>query len=470
MNASPDDNALQPESAVQNRNIGAILAQQNTPLQPSRRRTKVGKSHVDYWKARLIRRPNPNAGEAGLCNVFVVRIFHEGRREYFSTHTLNKDVGAAKAKEIYEAIVHHGWEVALLKYKPKAEVPAACDRPSVGDLLQHVEKKSGLNAKTFRQYASSLRQIVAEIHGIDGGKEKFDYRTGGVASWRGKVDAVEYGSITAEQVQAWKVARLRQFSANPEKLQSARRTVNAYLRGARSLIAAAKKSYVPFTIPMPSSFHAVDLEPNGSTRYVSTIDVRALVAAARAELKAEHRESYKMFLLGLFGGLRRAEIDGLEWRHIDDSAGVIRLVNTDVLKLKSDDSLGIVEIDSEVVQELLSMRTGSCSRFVVESHLQPRPGLDRQYYRCEPHFQHLLGWLRSKGVKTNKPLHALRKEFGSLINQKYGLHAAATALRHADTSTSARHYVSKKERLSLGLGGLLKDTPPPTETSQPVAV
>jgi integrase len=71
-------------------------------------------------------------------------------------------------------------------------------------------------------------------------------------------------------------------------------------------------------------------------------------------------------------------------------------------------------------------------------------------------FEHLIGWLRAKGIKSNKPLHDLRKEFGSLINQKHGLYAAAQALRHSDITTSARHYIARKERVTVGLGALLE--------------
>lgn len=119
------------------------------------------------------------------------------------------------------------------------------------------------------------------------------------------------------------------------------------------------------------------------------------------------------------------------------------------------DSEGIIELDAEVMDELRYFMAGSKSSFVLESHLPPRPGIDRQFYRANSHFQHLTDWLRSKGVEGNKPLHTLRKEFGSLVNQRHGLFAASQALRHSDISTSARHYVAKKERVSAGLGKLL---------------
>jgi len=73
-----------------------------------------------------------------------------------------------------------------------------------------------------------------------------------------------------------------------------------------------------------------------------------------------------------------------------------------------------------------------------------------------------VGWLRSKGIKANKPIHELRKEFGSLVNQKHGIYAASRALRHSDITTSTRHYVAKKQRFTVGLGHLLTQTSMPT--------
>jgi len=73
----------------------------------------------------------------------------------------------------------------------------------------------------------------------------------------------------------------------------------------------------------------------------------------------------------------------------------------------------------------------------------------------------LTRWLRSKGVNSNKPIHELRKEFGSLVNLKHGIYAASRALRHSDITTSARHYIAKKERVSVGLGHLLSQSATP---------
>ena len=45
--------------------------------------------------------------------------------------------------------------------------------------------------------------------------------------------------------------------------------------------------------------------------------------------------------------------------------------------------------------------------------------------------ERLSAWLRKHGVTARKPIHELRKEFGSMINRKHGLSAASDQLRHS---------------------------------------
>ena len=66
-------------------------------------------------------------------------------------------------------------------------------------------------------------------------------------------------------------------------------------------------------------------------------------------------------------------------------------------------------------------------------------------------------WLRSKGVATKTPFHTLRKEFGSLLNQRHGVFVASVGLRHASVEVTTMHYTDTRPRATIGLGGLLGD-------------
>jgi hypothetical protein len=63
--------------------------------------------------------------------------------------------------------------------------------------------------------------------------------------------------------------------------------------------------------------------------------------------------------------------------------------------------------------------------------------------------------MREKGVSGGRPLHTLRKEFGSHVCEQFGIYAASRALRHADIGITSQHYLDKKTRVTAGLGKLL---------------
>ena len=96
-------------------------------------------------------------------------------------------------------------------------------------------------------------------------------------------------------------------------------------------------------------------------------------------------------------------------------------------------------------------RERATSRFVLGSAVRPTTGEPYAHYRCALTFDKLIAWLRGKGVGGEKPLHALRKEFGSLIAQKFGIYAAKEVLGHADITTTASHYLESKEKPVLAL-------------------
>jgi hypothetical protein len=99
----------------------------------------------------------------------------------------------------------------------------------------------------------------------------------------------------------------------------------------------------------------------------------------------------------------------------------------------------------EIFPRLLCCRQGE---FVIESESAPDNGKPFEHYRCHRDFVELIGWVRSKGVVSRTPLHALRREFGSQINARFGLVAAQRMLRHAQVAVTAAHYAEIKARPS----------------------
>lgn len=111
------------------------------------------------------------------------------------------------------------------------------------------------------------------------------------------------------------------------------------------------------------------------------------------------------------------------------------------------------------------MKSTTIGNFAVQSpsHVQPRPGATFEHYRCTSLFEKLIAWLRSKGLVAEKPLHELRKEFGSQLADKHGIYITSRMLRHSDIQVTAAHYLDKKSRKTVGLGSLLKNGKQPSD-------
>lgn len=90
-----------------------------------------------------------------------------------------------------------------------------------------------------------------------------------------------------------------------------------------------------------------------------------------------------------------------------------------------------------------------------------------QFYRAQETFEHTTKWLRDHDVKTDKPLHTLRKEFGSIICESADIHTASRQLRHSDLATTAAFYTDHRRRATVPVGSFLTSTIParPTQTT-----
>jgi integrase len=155
-------------------------------------------------------------------------------------------------------------------------------------------------------------------------------------------------------------------------------------------------------------------------------------------------------------GLRRKEIDLLPWTAFQWSENVIRIEHTRYFNPKTDDSSGDVAVDLELMAIFRGfLARDSGAEFVIKSTSIPRSRSTSNHYRCQRVFERLTGWLRAHGIKSAKPIHELRKAFGSAICQRAGIHQASRSLRHSDIRVTSQVYVDSKSRVSVGLGHLL---------------
>ncbi|MDQ8181163.1 tyrosine-type recombinase/integrase [Pelagicoccus sp. SDUM812005] len=199
--------------------------------------------------------------------------------------------------------------------------------------------------------------------------------------------------------------------------------------------------------------HKGELLREPSYRYKGGIDAQALLGKANSELREANVEAYKILLLTLVCGLRRTEADLLLWSSFDFSNRCIHVVATEYYGLKSKSSEGVTYFSEDVCDFFRDCYERRAGDFVLESSKPPlRHQVTYQYHRAEKAQRELIAWLRENGVKARSPIHSLRKEFGSLINQVYGIHTASSALRHSTVTVTESHYICQKVKPVIALG------------------
>jgi integrase len=414
----------------------------------------IGKGDSRYWLQDGKLYADGRWRGALSCKIQV-----NGRRESFPLRTTNKNTAAAKAAKIYGDVAALGWEAALAKHKPD-EKPAK--GALTGDLIREVSALADVRPATLAGNVAAFRRIVAAIAKIDATKGRYARKGEGRAAWLAAVDSVPLAKITPVEVEAWKLAFVAARSAGDEtKARAARITANTTIRSAKSLFSKRLLRLIAsrLELPSPLPFDGVEFYPRQSMRYVSTMNVEAILNEASGQLATSDREAFKAFILCLFAGLRRSEADKLRWSSIDFEKGIIRIEAHAHFAPKAETSLGEVPLDDEVSAILRGLRASEPEAEYVLAGGNPKPLLKWQDYRANDTFTRLLGWLRARGVQGHKPLHTLRKEAGSLVCQQAGLFAASRFLRHADVAITAQHYAAQKDRITIGLGSLLTKQP-----------
>jgi integrase len=129
-------------------------------------------------------------------------------------------------------------------------------------------------------------------------------------------------------------------------------------------------------------------------RYSSSLDLATWTKAALAELPDE---PLKAFLLSALAGLRKNEIDKLQWSAFDFERKTLRVNVSEHGTLKSEDSIGDVDLDVELAELFHGYRAKARGPFVIASEqLKPaaKPaGYTR--YRADLVFSGLVDWRRS---------------------------------------------------------------------------
>ncbi len=398
--------------------------------------------------ARLKRRVQANSEKyyrKQTVSQFVVLVQCRRHREWFKLGP-DLDLAVKRARDIQQHLRLHGWDDTRRKFKPAFE-SELCDL-TIGVYLGIVEQHGQFWPPTFHGYAAKLRRMVSVMRGIryTGG----DKHTGSPApsKWRLAVDRVLLNSITPTEVAAWRDNYVARHPAGSAERTRAEHSANTILRNARTLFSKRTLRRIllkrpDLVLPSPLPFENVEFLPERESDYFyhSEIDAKQLIADAFRELAGNR---LVIFVLGIGAGLRRSEMDHLPWTHVDLPKGVITIAPTKYSRLKSDHSVGKIQLEARFAEVLRQHAAATHGEFVLASAIAPRLSLLlNRHCRCKKDFEAVCAWLRNKGIKRSTScIHTLRKEFGSHIAQRRGIFAASAALRHSTIGVTRKYYVS----------------------------
>jgi integrase len=427
----------------------------NAQVNAQAKKSSNDKTRLSYWRKRIFKPVYDRDGQKITSPNYCAEIQHKGKRVRWSLGPASPEAAATRARDLYLFLITNGWQATLIKYRP-ATLPQA--DPSVGAFIEQIRKSADLGPTTLRDYINALQRITSDIAGLSDCPAKFGQGKGRKA-WLARVHSVKLSELSLKAVQQWKISFLSKAGDDPISQRSAKVSVNSYLRQARSLFSPRILKHVDLELPSPLPFEGVEFEPRPSCKYRSSFNIAELVSVAREELANSDPEAYKVFLLGAMVGLRRKEIDLLEWDSFLWDQHLIRIQTTQYFEAKSEDSLGDVYVEPQLMEIFRRYYEQRKSPFVIESDQLPRLGLTYRAYRSEAIFGRLIVWLKMHGVHSLKPLHTLRKEFGSEVCKHAGIYAASMALRHSDIKITTQYYVQDRSRATVGLGHLLEETP-----------
>jgi len=407
------------------------------------------REHLRYWRVRIFKQ--------NRSPYYYVHLQYQGQRHKLSLETSNPDAAAARARSLYEQIRANGWEATLANRQPQRPKPNTADC-TLGAYIAAAKATADIAPRTLEAYCQAVRKIASDMLHLPNDGTRYDKAGGGRDTWASTVATFKLSGFTPAKIAAWKKSYLERAKSDPVSQRAARVSVAYYLRNAKSLFSAKIREHSGMALPDPLPFSGVKIERLNS-RYFATFDLEELIKTARDDLAETDQEAFKVLLLSSMVGLRRKEIDLLPWSAFSWNENTIRVEHTQHFSPKTDDSAADVAVDPELMTVFRGYRARAPkTEFVIASENAPRPGVLYGFYRCEKVFERLTSWLREHGIRSDKPIHELRKAFGSLICQKAGIHQASRALRHSDIRTTSAVYVDSRSRVAAGLGHLLAPT------------
>lgn len=452
-------------------------------LEPIRQQSK---SHEGYWKSRIRKRRFKSAsGKMMEAADWSIQIGHGGIQRWVNLETPSRDTAARKARDTWMKLRVGGWDAVKAKPQPKKT------SPTLGEYLAALRAECPESSATIETYAAKTRTLISQVFGIRAPSPTPAPGTEAHRKHLSRIESVRLHRLTPERIDRFITRRMREAERKGNvALDNARVTLNSYARAAKSLFAHKMAGRVrSLVLPSPLPFSETRPPPVRVKRYRSTITLEILFNHALRELDnltedrafellltqrsrkptkrdcqreiKRRQDAFTALLLALFAGLRRDEIDTLTKDRVNLDKAAICIQTDEHGRVKTHASDRDVPIDEGLVNYLRRIVSETSGPFVIASIGHARPSEHRyHHYRLSSVFSFLCKWLRGHGIETHNPIHTLRKEFGSAVNARYGLHAASLALGHSGIQITSAIYVAPKERSVIPLPTRPEDNTP----------
>lgn len=409
-----------------------------------------------YWRSRIKRR--------GSNPFFQIRFKRDGVDAWLPTGETSVDPACRKARDLWVRVEAEGLEAVISS--EKKGIRARGPVKTVGDYIKALEdhplkdrKGRLVRDNTVGQYFRKLRTVAAGVGRLDP-DDKSRYAPSGPArdAWLAKIDAVPLKLFTPDRIEKWRNSFVATNGQDELSRHVAETSVASAIRNAKSLFRPDRWKASGADLGGFVPFQGVSDGKPSPRPYRAKIDAQKLFLAgvANAMRNRANRERAKALILLLAAGLRRSEADLLEWDHVDLESGEIVIESTEWFRPKSASAERTVPLPDDLVALLAKLKAKTKGSFVLEGEAPRRVGVS-SWYRAEETWTALIEWLRKQGVTATKPLHSLRKEFGSLIYKRYDVFAAQRLLGHSSINQTASVYLTHKDRQTVSLGLTVAD-------------
>lgn len=441
-----------------------------------RKRNRYSKGQAEYWKERVFKQTIGT----WTASTYSVRFQAHGKNRLVTLKAKTQRDAAAEAKDLWFAVSQNGWDAAIPHKKrgktaaPPPESSRSNDstattpekapkkqEPTVGSLLKcYSENVVSTSEATRRAYVTAFRAIVADIASIP--------KTGFKPQERNeKIDKISLLKISREEIQKWIATETRKCTNQSDRRTIRSRFVNAKCLFHKNALEAFNKLH---GLSLTSPFTDITLPKTAPVRHFSKVDLGQLIEMAKVDLagSAEGIEQWKILILVISAGLRRNEVDKLRWTDIDLKSQKLHIRDAEGHTLKTSSSVASISLDSRTCDIISGWKPPKAPAFVISEARNP----SMKHMRCGEHFFRLCQWLRNLIVdgekplaNVQKPLHELRKEAGSRVNELHGLHEACRFLRHTSINTTSDYYLNS-DKVTVGMDELFEGEKPSQEATE----